>query len=320
MNPPPMPVIEYDTPRADQVSRRKYFIAFGVAAVLGALLFAVLMLGVERRSRVIVMPRPVQPSAGTLTISPSAAQAQAQAEVQKQIEESRKRANEARLRELLVNRLGPQKVVYEEEPVAARKYFGQGVCNHQTARRDISMPFFSAFEPPVYRTDGFWDNNNSDERDALLFSHQLTSKSGNVRLVMLEMEVKLDGTKLSQDEYKVAINRKLKYRICEPKLLVNTPNVIRHGTSLTIAQDGDKNVIPIKWVEGTLRSARPTENNLRFFAGQPDPQDPSHFTIDYEVGGVKSTIDGWLTDDDFLRILPRGGAVDHGNWRIDGGK
>jgi hypothetical protein len=92
---------------------------------------------------------------------------------------------------------------------------------------------------------------------------------------------------------------------------------VRSGVSLTIAQPNDHNVIPIKWIDGTLRAARPKEYNLRILAGQRDPKDPTHFTVDYDVGGVKNTIDGWLTDDDFLRIVPRGGNVDKGNWQIE---
>lgn len=43
----------------------------------------------------------------------------------------------------------------------------------------------------------------------------------------------------------------------------------------------------------------------RFFAGQPDPNDESHFTIDYEVDGIRNTIDGWLLDDDTVKLEPR---------------
>jgi hypothetical protein len=46
-------------------------------------------------------------------------------------------------------------------------------------------------------------------------------------------------------------------------------------------------------------------DRLRVFAGQPDPNDPSHFTIDYEVHGVRHTLDGWLRDDDTVVIEPR---------------
>jgi hypothetical protein len=184
----------------------------------------------------------------------------------------------------------------------------------------MSQPFFSAFEPPVYRTDGFWQDNSDQEHDALLFGGVRMSPNGDQRLVMLEMEVKLDGKPQSNDEYTVVINRKLTYRICQPKMVGSWPDSIRNGVSLKVVQDGGRDMIPIKWIDGTLRSARPADYNLRFFAGQPDPKDPSHFTVEYEISGVKNVIDGWLTDDDFLRIIPRAGKVERGNWQIEAAK
>lgn len=35
---------------------------------------------------------------------------------------------------------------------------------------------------------------------------------------------------------------------------------------------------------------------LRFFAGQADPNDPSHFTIGYEANGRRGIIDGTVRD------------------------
>jgi hypothetical protein len=69
----------------------------------------------------------------------------------------------------------------------------------------MSQPFWSALEPPVYRGDGFWMPQQPNERqDALLFAHQLTSKSGNVRLVLMLMDVKLDRTSEIGNECDVA--------------------------------------------------------------------------------------------------------------------
>src|SRR5699024_3764914 len=38
-------------------------------------------------------------------------------------------------------------------------------------------------------------------------------------------------------------------------------------------------------------------NVLRLFAGQSDPNDPSHFTIAYELDGVRGVIDGSVLED-----------------------
>ena len=55
-------------------------------------------------------------------------------------------------------------------------------------------------------------------------------------------------------------------------------------------------------------------NILRFFAGQPDPNDPTHFTIRYQIDGRDGVIDGWLKDD-ALKLEPR-----EGTWKYDAGE
>jgi hypothetical protein len=46
-------------------------------------------------------------------------------------------------------------------------------------------------------------------------------------------------------------------------------------------------------------------DKLRVFAGQPDPNDASHFTIDYDLNGVRHTLDGWVVDDSEIKIESR---------------
>lgn len=50
-----------------------------------------------------------------------------------------------------------------------------------------------------------------------------------------------------------------------------------------------------------------TGNTLRVFAGQPDPADPSRFTIGYRLDGRTGTIDGRIRDDEIV-LRPREGA------------
>jgi hypothetical protein len=314
--PPPVPVVDYDTPRADQVPRRKYVGMLVVATVFAAMLLGLALYALAARrgqARVVAVTPVVTQQLAAPGPAVNAARVQAM----------RQSAAERRLAELVNNRLGPQTIVYEEEPVAARRLRGDssGVVNQQAEREIAMQPFWHAFVPPAYRASGFWESGVTNEsKDALLFSHTLTSPGGNSRLVMLEMEVKLAMVTAPKDEYRVAINRQLKYLVCDPAPSPRGGRVLRHGPSLKIVQGDDRNVIPIKWVDGALREARPKEQSLRFFAGQPDPSDPSHFTVEYEIFGLKDTIDGWLTDDDFLRIVPRGGKVDKGTWHIEATK
>jgi len=46
---------------------------------------------------------------------------------------------------------------------------------------------------------------------------------------------------------------------------------------------------------------------LRVFAGQPDPADPSHFTIRYHLNGREAFIDGWLDPGQKVRLVDRAG-------------
>ncbi len=49
---------------------------------------------------------------------------------------------------------------------------------------------------------------------------------------------------------------------------------------------------------------------LRWYAGQPDELDSTHFTIDYEVAGHRGTIDGYLSDDgSHVRMQPRNASA-----------
>src|SRR5687767_13173743 len=108
--PPPVPVIDYDTPRADQVSRGKYVALLVVAAVLGALLLGIVGLRMARQPRVVAM---------AVAKPPVPAPTPAPVNVAAQVQAARNSGVERRLAELLNNRLGPQTIVYEEEPVAA---------------------------------------------------------------------------------------------------------------------------------------------------------------------------------------------------------
>ena len=45
--------------------------------------------------------------------------------------------------------------------------------------------------------------------------------------------------------------------------------------------------------------------DTRFYAGQADPSDSSHFTIRYECKGATDTIDGYLDDEGLISLQPR---------------
>jgi hypothetical protein len=44
---------------------------------------------------------------------------------------------------------------------------------------------------------------------------------------------------------------------------------------------------------------------VRIFAGQPDPNDPGHFTIRYRMWGQEDVLDGRLLDNDQVTLMSR---------------
>lgn len=61
--------------------------------------------------------------------------------------------------------------------------------------------------------------------------------------------------------------------------------------------------LPCTWRNYILfRRINRADPEVRLYAGQPDPDDASHFTIGYALGESRGSVDGWLLDDDTLRF------------------
>lgn len=70
------------------------------------------------------------------------------------------------------------------------------------------------------------------------------------------------------------------------------------------AVHGPSALITLTRGDGVTVTLQPGDT-FRVFAGQPDPDDVSHFTIDYLVNDTRHTVDGWLVDDGMVRIEAR---------------
>jgi hypothetical protein len=221
------------------------------------------------------------------------------------------------------------KVVYEEDPVAAAKLLADQRRQYRPlSGENLDHPWGNSFQRPVLEMSPagiagvppFVENVHPDR--CVLFVGKLTSPAGNARLVFLEMSVTVSGARTGnkkggaggEPEYAVKIQRKLGYRIYDGAAIAGYPSPLRLGTSLTVKTATD--TIPIRWIDGSLRADRSAGSDIRFYAGLLDAQDASHCTIDYEYAGRRRTIDVYLTDDDFLRVLPRGSAVSGGIWEV----
>ena len=61
---------------------------------------------------------------------------------------------------------------------------------------------------------------------------------------------------------------------------------------------------------GHFSGGYPMQVPVQVFGGQSDPADLSHFTIAYTVGGQPGTLDGWLGDDETVKLQVRPGSAD----------
>lgn len=64
------------------------------------------------------------------------------------------------------------------------------------------------------------------------------------------------------------------------------------------------NLVYPRW-HPALIDLRDVPSNIRIFAGQRDLNDPSHFTIRYQVYGQESIIDGWIDNSGRVKVTPR---------------
>ena len=62
--------------------------------------------------------------------------------------------------------------------------------------------------------------------------------------------------------------------------------------------------------QGRFSGGYPVDGVVKVFGGQPDPADPSHFTIAYTVNDRPGVLDGWLRDDDTVDLAVREGSAD----------
>jgi hypothetical protein len=98
--------------------------------------------------------------------------------------------------------------------------------------------------------------------------------------------------------------------------------VVREGRSeLLIHPPGEELQVPWTWTpaaDGQPERFRiDAPNTYRFYAGQPDPADPSRFTIDYDMNGTRGTIRGRVKGDETIELLPTTGRVVGSRWYQD---
>ena len=122
-------------------------------------------------------------------------------------------------------------------------------------------------------------NSSSFLSRGTVFLHERRSQAGARRLVALD---------LAEANSCVGGGLRMVSRVFVPASAFSSPREI------------------IDWVGWNEAPVMP---NATFFAGQPDPEDSSHFVIRYAMAGKEHVMDGWLTDDDKVLLEHRGPPV-----------
>ena len=171
----------------------------------------------------------------------------------------------------------PQQVMYEEDPVAASNLLKSGVTGYRQVWKQKSVGFH-------YAGFGNWCWPFGLD-DALVFLHERRTSNGTSRIVAVGY--------LHAFANEARWDRSFVFGVWKPGFGRGYPEVLNLGRECFIEP---------------LRNLH-EKDLLRLYAGQADSTDLSHFTIAYEVNGQPGTIDGWLKDDDTIKLEVRDGPA-----------
>lgn len=162
----------------------------------------------------------------------------------------------------------PTQVVYDNDPMEIPRLIAPRL------NYDGSLASGHAFLiPPAYR------KLLRSQSVGTAFLHERVTPQGQCRLVSVD----LFGMTMQP-------NKTMTFNATA----IDPTSVVRGPQALLTLTRGD----------GATITLQPSDK-LRIFAGQPDPNDDSHFTIDYLLNGTRHTLDGWLKEDGVVIIEAR---------------
>jgi hypothetical protein len=238
----------------------------------------------------------------------------------------------------------PQTVVYEEDPAEAAKLLATpGGAYERVLNTLMDLP---AYQPPVRAVvpdyvegfgslaapgggGGLFGGGRLWSAPCLLFMHERTTPGGQKLLVEVWLNpwYQIGSHGEQTDAGSVTVlgmtkRRRLIARAWSVPPAPAQPQQVHEWLTLLALPDAD---VPELARVPAAERARPSSaddgdaaattqpvpinygNRLRFYAGQPDPADPSHFTIAYQFDGKPGTIDGRVRDSRLV-LRPREGA------------
>ena len=239
-------------------------------------------------------------------------------------------------------------VVWEEDPDAAAKLRASGAYKSTPVPPQVwykQFPFLAGWPAgaaaappafasqlqrnfPIYGDDGMIPQQ--DDGWALVLLHGLKSGSGTERLVYVIVEGRItlenfygsfvdgDPNPAPKEPQGGVATRRLRVIASAVKLddaATKDPRPAPGETTELVVAPGGVTPWKAPWRWTPPADGRPAQlvlpagNRFSFYAGQPDPADPAHFTMDYDLDGEKGTIDGRLKDDATIELKPRRGTM-----------
>lgn len=178
-------------------------------------------------------------------------------------------------------------VVYDDDPAPAARRArrdprfsdsGETTGGYRGGAIRMARPWlaFNEIESPPGRAEA-----------ATLFLHERAQGPHAPRMVAVEL-LGMDGP-MSPESFAPG----------SPVIANFSVSVVRPGSAIA-----SPTVIGDRIVRLSVGAHR-LKDHFRCFAGQIDPADESHFTIAYQLNGQPAVLDGWLLDDDTVRLQRR---------------
>lgn len=197
--------------------------------------------------------------------------------------------------------------VYTDDPIEAATLLASGTAYQTVSSNDrIDIPW----QPSVLRAKtaelgplSFFNQNYArDNRSvAPIFVHLRRNPRGQERLVNCQLMAAHDLHRESGDSAVVKTRRSIRVQL----LAIGGDPAVRtlHQVETTFDQsDADRATF--------YRKKEPkTPQVLRLFAGQPDPTDPTRFSIPYFLNGIRGSFNGRILEGDRLSVEPSDGRI-----------
>jgi hypothetical protein len=156
----------------------------------------------------------------------------------------------------------PDQIVYEEQPQSAKKLLA-GTGGYAPFTTYSNSNTMAAFVPVCQSKLSGVLFRPGPLLGPTLFLHELKTPDGRSHLVLVEYQVGSNATRFN-----------CRIEIIRPATPLKPAATAPNSTAMLFTPAGSQ------------------DPQVRVYAGQPDPADPSHFTIRYEMWGQSDILDG----------------------------